>query len=1043
MIATAVIAMAVMGGFVVANQLATYRQELLALRSQNLDYQKRQLRDEVERTVSYIEFTSRTAQDRILEELRRSAKEAAAAAAAVATAAKAGGSPDAQVENDAVDVLRALRPAPGQYLVALDRGGRVRVWSEPPTAEGPSALAGGPTTAARVREMLAIPEATGEGFCRCEEPGPEGDGGFPLDAYVVRLEQLGWVIGAGLHPGPVKRSIQEGILERISGIHFENGGYLFVGTYEGISLTPPARGRNMYDVVDANGVKIVQSLISAARSGGGYVQYVMPGLDGRRQAAKLSYATAVPSWGWYVGAGAYLDDMEALIAERRQELRRSITTRLVESAGIFLGLLALILVSGQFARRRLQSSLDIFTRFFGRAAEGARIDAARIGWRELEALAVTVNTMVDLRVSAEQERRASEERYRSIVENIPDALLILDGHGQVLDVNDRAGDLFGSPRKDLVGTDARVLAGEELGEALDGMLHRLRSEGAVIFEASARPRRGKALDVEVSARLVAAGGDRVIQAIVRDISERKQGERAVRENEALLRTLMDNMGAGVMIVDAQSHTVDQVNAIAAEMMGGTPESICGRNCHHFLCPADVGACPITDLCKEADNSDRVLLRVDGSAMPVMKTVKRISLQGREKLVETFVDISERKRAEEERRRFDEQVRQMQKLESLGILAGGIAHDFNNILMTVLGNAELAAEDPALPPGARESLAEIGTAARRAAELCRQMLTYSGKAASVREAVDLRALVTETTQLVARSIHRKTQLVLRLDPDLPAVLGDPSQIRQVVMNLVINSSEAIGDAAGAITVAAIAESHDAASLGRLQYGAELPPGRYVHLEVTDTGCGMDGATQSRMFEPFFTTKFKGRGLGLASVLGIVRAHRGALEIASAPGQGTRFSVLLPALEAQAVPGQAACGGGEPRPRYSGRVLLAEDEETVRRLGRRMLEQLGFQVITVADGAEAVEVFRREHGDIALVVLDLTMPRMDGAEAVVAIRRIDPHARILLASGHSGEEVAGRFADAGISGVLQKPYTRASLREAIVAVLESAGGDRGAG
>jgi two-component system, cell cycle sensor histidine kinase and response regulator CckA len=401
---------------------------------------------------------------------------------------------------------------------------------------------------------------------------------------------------------------------------------------------------------------------------------------------------------------------------------------------------------------------------------------------------------------------------------------------------------------------------------------------------------------------------------------------------------------------------------------------------------------------------------------------------------TIQDITEYKKVEEEKRKLERHVQQAQKLESLGVLAGGIAHDFNNLLTVVLGHAELALNEISPMSPAHENLTAITTAARRAADLSLQMLAYAGKAAFTVERVGLRELVEEMGHLLETAVSKKAILHLRLERGLPPIEADPSQIRQIVMNLLINASEAIGDRDGVITVSVGATHCDAEYLQKTELHDDLAPGRYVHLEVTDTGHGMDAETQSRIFEPFFSTKFTGRGLGLAAVLGIVRSHKGTIKVYSEPGKGTTFKVLFPALTE---------GGGDTRHptesspladwRGKGTILLVEDEESLIALGARMLEHLGFTVLTAADGLQAVELYRERGKEIDLVLMDLTMPHMDGAEAFGELRRLNPDVRVVLASGYTHEEVASRFAGKDLSGVLQKPYTLARLRELLAGLL----------
>jgi CheY-like chemotaxis protein len=284
------------------------------------------------------------------------------------------------------------------------------------------------------------------------------------------------------------------------------------------------------------------------------------------------------------------------------------------------------------------------------------------------------------------------------------------------------------------------------------------------------------------------------------------------------------------------------------------------------------------------------------------------------------------------------------------------------------------------------------------------------------------------------ISKKVVLNLNLENSAPPFEGDPAQIRQVLMNLVINASEAIGEKSGVVTVSTGARYCDAEYLRETFLDESLPEGLYVSLEVSDTGCGMDRETHARIFEPFFTTKFTGRGLGMSAVLGIVRGHKGAIKVYSEPGKGTTFRLLFPASTRA---GEESAGGKvEPGSEWrgTGTVLLVDDEETILGVGRLMLERLGFSVITAGDGKEAVEIYRSRGSEIAFVLLDLTMPRMNGEEAFRELRRIDPDVRVILSSGYSEREISARFAGKGLTGFIQKPYQMASLRDAMKCVIE---------
>lgn len=404
-----------------------------------------------------------------------------------------------------------------------------------------------------------------------------------------------------------------------------------------------------------------------------------------------------------------------------------------------------------------------------------------------------------------------------------------------------------------------------------------------------------------------------------------------------------------------------------------------------------------------------------------------------RMIGTHVDITELKLANEERVHLERQMQHTQRLESLGVLAGGVAHDFNNLLAAIMGNAELALLDAPVDSPLRVLLEEISRAGRRAAELCRQMLAYSGRVRFAVRPTDLSRMVEELTQMLQVSVSKKVTLRFNLDRGLPEVSADASQMQQVLINLVINASEAIGEQVGTVTISTGCMQASRSYLVSCQVGDPLSPGRYAYMEVADTGAGMDADTLRRVFDPFFSTKFTGRGLGLAAVLGIISSHKGAIHVESASGRGTTFRVLLPVLDSTAsnVGGAAPSNSGWTG---QGRILLVDDEEQVRSMGTRILERLGFEVVPARDGREAVERCLAHDGSFACVLLDLTMPVMDGVETLMALRQHYPDLRVVLASGYSEIEVAQRLGDLNISGFIHKPFQIEEFRSQLKAAIE---------
>jgi PAS domain S-box-containing protein len=389
-----------------------------------------------------------------------------------------------------------------------------------------------------------------------------------------------------------------------------------------------------------------------------------------------------------------------------------------------------------------------------------------------------------------------------------------------------------------------------------------------------------------------------------------------------------------------------------------------------------------------------------------------------------------------------EARHVQKLESIGVLAGGIAHDFNNLLHVVLGNADIAMRQ--LPPGtaAREPLEEVIRATLRAADLTRQLLAYSGKGAFVIRHLDLSSEVREMATLLRTAISKQATLAWELAPDLPAVSADPTQIRQIVMNLITNASDALREEGGTITLrtgVTTSEELKDNRFGEPRPGEskELAPGPYVYLEITDSGSGMTPDTLNRIFDPFFSTKFSGRGLGLAAVMGIVRGHQGLIRIRTEPGLGTSFRILLPP-----VPGLARkeedTAGVRSGWQGSGTILVVDDEEGVRDVAERMLQDIGFSTLTAPDGREALDMLERANGQISGVLLDLSMPRMGGQETLQRLRSTQPDLPVVMMSGHTEQVVAEQLGQSLQStAFLQKPFVAEDLVTAFRRFAEASG------
>ena len=452
-----------------------------------------------------------------------------------------------------------------------------------------------------------------------------------------------------------------------------------------------------------------------------------------------------------------------------------------------------------------------------------------------------------------------------------------------------------------------------------------------------------------------------------------------------------------------------------------------------------GFCPVILLTSQGNEQVAVDAMKAGMLDYVIKTpavfsgIVRIVQRG----LREWALLQEQKRAEEERQRLERHLLHLQKQESLGTMSGGIAHDFNNLLQAVLGNLELSLMK--LPPDSPvcNLLNRAINAAERAAKLSGMMLAYSGKGVYSITEQNLTGLIEKNTSMLAAAISKCITFDLKLDPTMPPIMADGDQIRQVLMNLIINASEAIGNTNGLITLSTGTQEFDQKTLNSSRLEEKLAAGRYAWMEVSDSGCGMDEVEKDKLFDPFFTTKFTGRGLGMSAAQGIIRAHKGAILVESSPGAGTTIRVLFPiAAGSQIVQASAAAvadhvsAGDRP----ASIVLIVDDEEMIREVCTAMLGALDFETVTANDGEEAIRIFRERGELINLVLLDYCMPGMDGIAVFTELRKIRPDIPVLLASGYSEEEVTERFKGLGLNGFIQKPFNLKRLEDEVKRVLE---------
>lgn len=1184
----------ILGYFGISQEYSRFSKESGELREELLDARKTMLQNQVDWAAGYIDYMRSRTEERVRQSIRGRVEEAFSIADHLYRTQSPGLS-DAAILNQIRETLRPIRFNQGRgyyFMTALD--GMEILFADRPDKEGLNLLQSeDPREAQVIQDMIDLVRERGEGFYAYDwsRPGTE-ELEFKKISYVKLFPPLQCFIGTGEYMTDMEADIQSEVLARLGNLRFGEEGYLFAGTWEGISLLGPATGQNMIGISDFNGLKIVETLIHQAREGGGFLNYVMPKLEGgERPEPKISYVRGVPDWQWYIGTGAYIDDIEASIAQARQAMLSRVRWNVLKTALILALVLTATYLLGRRMAEKTDRSIQAFQAFFHKAAsESAEIRLPDSSYPEFKDLAASANRMVAERKQNEEALRESEMRYRSIFESIQDVYYETGMDGCILEVSPSIEKISRYTRQELLGQNLQPFYAHI--EQRTELLNLLLTQGSVVdYEITLRDKDGNLRMASISAQLHrdALGRPEKMCGTIRDISDRKRAEAALQESEARFRSILQNLSDVIWITDRQIR-IKYVTPSCLQLLGYRPDEIEGASGFDLVHPDDLaitqkafsevlskenprqpteirirhadgrwirieaignnmldhphvqgivlttrdvtqrrqteealraifeGTAALTgeaffrtlaerlaralqvkySMVGELIESERMrtLAFWNGDAFepdyefpyadtPCAKTIRNSSCFHPQAVQEVFPDslmlkrlgaesyrgiglrdtegktigllavldilpmqedpIAEnllqvfaarasaelsRQQAERDRERMEIQLRQAQKMEAVGQLAGGVAHDFNNLLQAIQGYTDLVLADLSPEDLHREELEQVKSAAQRAADLTRQLLTFSRRQVIAPVDLDLNEVAGNLMKMIRRVIGEHIQLEFIPGYGLRTIYADRGQIEQVLMNLCVNARDAMPEG-GKI---AIATGNTALDPSFRATHPEAKIGPHVALCVSDTGCGMDPAMLSHIFEPFFTTKDpgKGTGLGLATVYGIVRQHDGLIEVESQEGIGSQFKIYLPSVDREAVPISHPAPLSGPPGRET--ILLAEDDEAVRQLGKRILENAGYRVLTAGDGEEALGLFERFQDSIDLMLLDVVMPKLGGRALMDRIQSRCARMKFIFASGYSEQALhTGFVLNSGID-LIKKPYRAEELLKRVREVIE---------
>jgi len=1024
------LAIGLLGSLWIFQEYANFNRQAEAMRAVQLKSRKAELKKQVDNVVDCIRIRRSQTGNMLRADIKSRVFEAHALASHIYSTYKDTKSSE-EMQSMVREALRALRFHDGKgYYFAISLDGIDQLFPDNPALEGENLLH---LQDARgrylIRDMIALVQKQVEGFYAYSWTRPQAQGNdFSKVSFIKYFAPFNWLIGTGVYLDDMEAEIKHEVLDRINEMSFGREGYIFAGQWDGLGLAGFGQGQNLLAASDPDLARVARELIDLAKAGGGYIYYVMPDIDGQRQALKTSYVMGIDDWQWYVGAGEYLDDIEKTLEENREAM----VARMWENIAVTLVLLAgLLLISFVIARRisnKTKNNFTILSSFFHKAvSESQQIDSTTLDFVEFQQLAESANRMVAERNRVMSELKKNERRYRSLFDSASDAIIIWQNN-ICIDCNQQALQMFGCKREELIGrlpdrfspavqpdgSDSREKSIEKNQLALAGKPQ--------FFEWTHQRLDGATFEAEVSLNVIEFADNAYVQAIIRDITGRKQAEKQLARQASALEQAAEE----IIITDSDG-MIEYANP-AFEQISGYSRAEAMRKTFSFLenKKDDHASMEMWAALRAGEvwRGRITTKRKDGGLVEADATVSPIFDPAGSTMGYVFV-----KRDVTEQIKVEAMYRQSQKMEAIGTLAGGIAHDFNNILSAIFGFAEIAKLETAETSGAHRCLVKILEAAGRARDLVKQILTFSRQTDIKPRPIQPKIIVKETIKLLEASLPSTIEIRSNLQAN-EAVMADPTSIHQIIMNLCTNAGHAMRKNGGILDISLLSVEldHDFARVH-----PEIKPGQFLRLTISDTGHGMSHDVKERIFDPFFTTKGEGEGtgMGLSVVHGIIRSLGGTIVVHSEPDKGSSFSVYLPIHARQHVKQEKQeeiiAGGKE-------HIVFVDDEEFIVDIARQMLEMLGYRVVGKTDSREAFTYFKEHAGEVDLVITDFTMPHMTGIDLAKEIRKIRHDLPILLCTGYNTGFSEAEIKEAGINAFILKPVVRKELADVVRKVLD---------